>query len=312
MWQPTANWETLKLRASMLAQIRQFFLERGVIEVDVPVMAKACGTDSNIESWQTLSHTAQGYLLSSPEFYLKRVLAAFNAPIYSLGKAFRAEEVGHRHSPEFTMLEWYRPSWTIEQLQQEVADLVGLFIAGEARCVSYRQLFVEHFNIDPHCARLAELKQLAQQHCHAAFDSDEKSVWLDLLFSHIIEPELVGKVFVNQFPAAQAALSEIELDDYGNPVASRFELYVDGVELANAYVEELNAAKLRARFESDLQLRRERGQPEYPIDELFLSAMAAGMPAAVGVALGVDRLLMVAARLPNLASALPFADFLAD
>lgn len=310
MWQPTATWQTLTARAQMLAQIRQFFSARGVLEVDVPVMSLSCGSDINIESWQTVSAAASGFLLSSPEFYLKRVLAAYGQPIYSLGKAFRAEEAGSRHSPEFTMLEWYRPSFTLAQLQQEVADLVALFVAGPARATTYRELFVEQLGVDPHQATLVELKQLADTHCHAAFESDDRAVWLDLLFSHLIEPELAGKVFVSEFPAAQAALSEIEVDAYGNAVASRFELYVDGVELANAYVEELSAEKLRARFEQDQAVRLQRGQPVAPLDELFLQAMAAGMPESVGVALGVDRLLMVAGRLPNLASAMPFADFL--
>lgn len=309
-WQPTASWPVLQRRAQILARLRQFFAEKDVLEVDVPIAARSAGTDPNIESFRLHADgvTELKYLLSSPEFYLKRLLAIHPQPVYSLGKAFRAEECGCRHRPEFTMLEWYRPGWTLEQLRREVLELIGMFIASEPRQVSYRQLFVDAFSMDPHQADLAELRAVARQYCAVAFDSEERSVWLDLLFSHVLEPGLQGVVVVDGFPAQQAALAQVREDEYGNAVAERFEVYVDGVELANAYLEEQCARELRTRFTADCALRAARGQTVPMIDELFLQAMEAGLPACTGVALGVDRLVMLTAGLTDIRQAMPFAD----
>ncbi len=310
-WKPAADIAMLQKRAAMLGSIRKFFTARDVMEVDVPVMASATVTDPNIESF-TVSFPSDGpskyYLMTSPEFYMKRLLVVGCGSIYYLGRAFRAEESGSRHSLEFTMLEWYRPQWNMLQLMDEVSALIAEFLSGDVSRTTYRQVFLDNLGIDPHTASVTALKTLAHEKLSPAFGSDDKGVWLDLLFSHLVEPQLQGKVFVEQFPAAQAALAKTFIDEYGNKVAARFELYINGVEIANGYQEELDAEVLRARFLANLDMRKSRDQVLPAIDEKFLAAMSAGMPVCAGVALGVDRLLMAISGEKNIAAVLPFAD----
>lgn len=309
-WKPSASMAMLHKRAQLLAGIRAFFAARGVMEVDVPVLASATVTDPNIESFIVSSPVAsaeQYYLMTSPEFYMKRLLAAGCGPVYYLGRAFRAGEAGSRHQPEFTMLEWYRPKWTLQQLMSEVTSLVAGYVAGDIGKTTYRQAFLDHLDVDPHCAGLAELKSVAREKLSPAFDSEDRNIWLDLLFSHLVEPQLSGLVFVEQFPASQAALAQTYVDDYGNQVAARFELYINGVEIANGYQEELGADVLARRFSANLELRKSRGQSLPPPDSSFLAAMSAGMPVCAGVALGFDRLLMAISGESNIAAVLPFS-----
>lgn len=310
-WKPSADIEMLQKRAALLANIRAFFAARDVMEVDVPVLATTTVADPNIESF-IVSFSADAfekyYLMTSPEFYMKRLVAAGCQSIYYLGKAFRAEENSSRHAAEFTMLEWYRPHWTAQQLMDEVSALVTEHISGEIQKTTYRQVFLDHLGIDPHIATASDLKTLANEKLSPAFDSDDKNIWLDLLFSHVVEPQLQGLVFVEQFPVAQAALAQTYADAYGNPVAARFELYINGVEIANGYQEELDAKVLAERFLDNIALRKSRGQTLPPVDERFLAAMAAGMPACAGVALGFDRLLMAIGDKKNIAAVLPFCN----
>ena len=309
-WKPSADIAMLQKRAALLASVRAFFAARDVMEVDVPVLAAATVTDPNIESFVvgfSADASKKNYLMTSPEFYMKRLLAAGCESIYYLGKAFRAEENSARHSVEFTMLEWYRPHWTVQQLMGEVSELVAEYMPGEISKTTYRQVFLDHLGIDPHTASVIELKALAHEKLSPAFDSDDKNIWLDLLFSHLVEPQLQGLVFVEQFPAAQAALAQTFADGYGNPVAARFELYINGVEIANGYQEELDAEVLSARFLENLALRKSRGQTLPPIDEKFLVAMSAGLPTCAGVALGFDRLLMAICGKKNIAAVVPFS-----
>jgi lysyl-tRNA synthetase class 2 len=309
-WQPSAEIEILQKRAQLFSEVRAFFAAKGVLEVDVPVLAHAAVTDPNIESFivtSSLKPIANYYLMTSPEFYMKRLLAAGCGAIYYLGHAFRDEQTGSRHQIEFAMLEWYRPHWTMEQLMQEVAALVDNFLPGDVQRITYRQAFMDYVGVDPHCADLVALKQLAHKKLSPAFDSEDRTIWLDLLFSHLVEPQLSGKVFLEQFPAAQAALAQTHTDAYGNQVASRFELYIDGVEIANGYQEELDAGVLAQRFSSDQALRRCREQYVPSADDKFLTAMQAGIPPCAGVALGVDRLLMAMTDQKKIAAVLPFA-----
>lgn len=317
-WQPLASIEILKNRALLLAQLRQFFAARQVWEVDVPAITAAAVTDPNIDSL-CISFAEQsrwtGYLVTSPEFYMKRLLAAGSGDIYSLSHAFRADESGARHHREFMLLEWYRVDWVLQALMQEVQDLVqNIFtvLGGVQPCsvkqITYRQAFIDSTGLDPFCATVVELQQYAQQHLSPAFSSDERDIWLDLLFSHCVEPQLQGWVFVTQFPASQAALAQTASDTYGNPVAARFELYIDGVEIANGYQEENNVEKLRARFQLDQQLRAQRQQPVPAIDERFMAAMSAGLPSCAGVALGVDRLLMAVCNQQRLDNVIAFRE----
>ncbi len=310
-WQPTASLQTLRQRAEMLTALRAFFAERNVLEVDVPVLARAAVTDPNLESFMVHFPSNKDeirFLMTSPEFYLKRLLAAGSGAVYSVGHAFRAEENSARHQPEFVMLEWYRPEWILSSLREEVEALVTLFIDYPVRHTSYRQLFMDAFSLDPHVVSLGELKKISHEKLSPAFDSDDRGVWLDLLFSHLIEPQLHGLVFVEHFPVAQAALAKTLEDAWGNTVADRFELYINGVEIANAYQEETNAAVLEQRFARDLATRKQRGQYLPEIDSVFLAAMREGLPECAGVALGFDRLVMVALGCQNIADASTFSD----
>jgi lysyl-tRNA synthetase class 2 len=309
-WRPSADFDTLKKRAQLLADVRAFFAARAVMEVDVPVLARATVTDVHIESFVVTdpARTAeQYYLMTSPEFYMKRLLAAGCGPIYYLGSAFRAEQTGSCHQPEFTMLEWYRPQWTIQQLMQEVSDLVSGFVAGDIRYTTYRQAFLDYVGIDPYSTSLVELKMLAREKLSPSFDDDDRNIWLDLLFSHLVEPQLSGLVFVEQFPAEQAALAQTFIDEFGNDVAARFELYIGGMEVANGYQEELDPEVLAARFADNLAVRKMRGQVLPAVDAQFLAAMRAGMPVCAGVALGFDRLLMAKCSRKQIATVVPFA-----
>lgn len=309
-WRPSATREVLVRRAQALALVRNFFESRHVLEVDVPVMAHAAVTDPNIESFQLSSPCGEGakyYLTPSPEIFMKRLLVAGSGSIYYLGRAFRAEEKGSRHNPEFTMLEWYRPGWDIGQLMTEVAELAGCFLPGKVRHATYRQVFMDYVGVDPHRASLAQLRDAGREKLSPAFDSDDRNVWLDFLFSHLVEPQLQGLVFVEHFPASQAALAKTGIDDAGNPVALRFELYADGVELANGYQEEQDADILAKRFAADVALRKSRGQFVPDIDEIFLAAMEEGLPDCSGVALGFDRLLMLSVRAKTISEVISFA-----
>ena len=238
---------------------------------------------------------------------MKRLLAAGVGAIYYLGKAFRAHDVGSRHLPEFTMLEWYRPEWTLRQLLNEVEELVTGYLPEKIQKTTYKQIFLDHIGIDPLTIGLAELKSLAHERLSPAFDTEDRTIWLDLLFSHLVEPQLQGLVFVEQFPAAQAALAKTFQDECGNSVASRFELYINGIEIANGYQEELDPDVLARRFADNLEARQRRGQLLPAVDEKFLEAMSFGMPACAGVALGVDRLLMAIYGEKNIAAVVPFA-----
>lgn len=315
-WQPSSTMEILQKRAALFAHIRHFFYARKVLEVDVPAITAQAVTDPHIDSLRVSFSDCtdfDGYLITSPEFYMKRLLAVGSGDIYSLSHVFRVDESGSRHHREFTMLEWYRIGWGMDALMQEVCDLVSSIVLenvadGAVKYTTYRQAFLDCVGIDPFRATVAELKQCAQQKLSPAFDTDERDIWLDFLFSHIVEPALQGKVFVTQFPAAQAALAQTITDAHGNAVAARFELYIDGVEIANGYQEELNADVLRQRFQQDQRIRTQRGQIVPNIDERFMAAMSAGLPACTGVALGVDRLLMVLSGEKTLRAVLPFLD----
>ncbi len=298
-WQPTTSREMLEQRAELLRQIRLFFAQRQVLEVDTPILSSASGTDPNLDPMHVLFDAPgcaeqKGYLQTSPEFAMKRLLAAGSGPIYQLAKSFRNGEAGKRHNPEFTMLEWYRPGFSLDDLMQEVEDLVcGMLNCNSPRRVTYRELFLETLNVDPFHATLAELKALASQSLDIAFDSEHPDHWLDLLFSHCIEPGLQEPVFIHSYPASQAALSQITDDESGNAVARRFELIIAGMELANGYLELTDASEQQRRFAKDLELRASLGLPGVTVDQHFLAALEHGLPDCAGVAVGVDRLLML-------------------
>lgn len=302
-WRPTASIEMLQARARLLAGIRDFFQQTGVLEVETPVCSVHANTDPAIDSFVTL-FTGPGaafglplYLHTSPEFPMKRLLAAGCGPIYQICKVFRDGEAGRLHNPEFSMLEWYRPGFDHHQLMDEVASLVQ-HVSGESLPVerlSYAEAFERELAANPHSCSELELQHLAisQQIAGAeTLDLPDRDAWLDLLMSHCIEPGLGvgGLCFIYDYPASQASLARVREDEY--VVAERFELYMDGVELANGFHELSDASEQRRRFEMDQQKRVEQGKAEVPMDEWLLDALETGLPQCAGVALGVDRLLM--------------------
>jgi lysyl-tRNA synthetase class 2 len=292
----------LKLRASLYKTIRDFFAIRNVLEVETPMLSMAGNTDPNIESFQTefsgplTAGTRTRWLRTSPEFPLKRLLAAGIGDCYELGRVFRNGEAGRRHNPEFTMLEWYRVGFDHRRLMDEVADLIVLALALVGKKAvpikrSYAEFFQHELGIDAHHASLQQLKQRLQE-----FRIDPHGLtrddWLDLLLTHLIQPRLPSDqlLLLYDYPASQCALAKIR--DGDTPVAERFEIYLGTCELANGYHELSDAHEQRGRFESDNTRRTARRDVIVPIDENLLAALASGMPECAGVALGIERLLM--------------------
>lgn len=317
-WRPAASLERLRLRAELLAGIRRFFEARGVLEVETPVLAAAGVTDPHLQNLLS-RYTGPGhphglalYLQTSPEFAMKRLLAAGSGSIYQLGKAFRDGEAGRRHNPEFTLLEWYRVGFDHHRLMQDVAELVTQLLRDRlalapAERLSYREAFERHAGIDPLRADSAAFRNCALRHGLAASDlGDDLDAWRDLLLTQIVEPRLgQGRLgFLYDYPVSQAALARLSPRDPA--VAERFELYLNGIELANGFHELGDAAEQRRRFEHDNIRRRALGLPERPIDERLLAALEHGLPEVSGVALGVDRLVMLAAGATSLDDVLAF------
>jgi len=303
-WRPGALLPMLQERARLNAALREFFFRRGVLEVETPLLCSSTATDLHLASFPVPpSFAAAGgtrYLQTSPELAMKRLLAAGSGPVYQLGKAFRAGDTGARHNPEFTLLEWYRPGWSLPALMSEVEALLQSVLPPAFRFPAaqrtYRSLFEERFGVNPHMATADELRGLVSVHTSFGEASAlAASDCLDLLFSTAIEHSLgaQGPVFVSDFPASQASLSQVCVNADGDRVAQRCEVYLRGMELANGYQELVDAVEQRQRMAADLEERRARGLPTPPLDERFLAALAAGLPACAGVALGVDRLLML-------------------
>jgi lysyl-tRNA synthetase class 2 len=305
----------LRLRAQTYATIRSFFSERDVLEVETPMLSAAGNTDPNIQSFHTnfSGHVDAGarerWLRTSPEFPLKRLLAAGVGDCYELGRVFRNGEAGGRHNPEFTMLEWYRVGWDHNRLAREVIDLLERLLLGAGRTfeiveTTYRGLYHDALGID---ALLDPIDVLKKPLADANISSEglERDDWLDLLLTHRIQPEFPRDrvTIVSEFPASQCALARIRKSD--PPVAERFEAYVGRYEVANGYHELNDAAEQRARFEGDNAKRRQRGDAEVPMDERLLAVLC-DMPACAGVALGIERLLMVLADTDAIANVLAF------
>ncbi len=310
-WRPSADLSALGARAALLQEIRAFFADRQILEVETPLLCSSGVTDPAIEPLLVErgdSLTGPRYLQSSPEYAMKRLLAAGSGPIFQLARAFRDGEAGARHNPEFTLLEWYRPGFDLPQLMAEVTELVTLCL-GDMPCHrrSYRDWFVALLGIDPMLATVAELEHLARSELDPGMMSGDRDLWLDLLVSHLLQPRLaeLGMCFVYDYPESQAALSRVDSVD-GVVVGRRFELYVNGLELANGYHELVDAGEQRRRFELDNLRRREYGLSERPLDEYLLAAMAHGLPDCSGVALGIDRLLMLLTGAADIRDVLAF------
>jgi len=296
----------------MLAAAREFFASRGVLEVETPILSHAAVSDPQIESLATrvAGMGARTYLCTSPEYAMKRLLAAGSGDIYQVCKVFRDAERGRWHNPEFTLIEWYRLEFDDAALMTEVETLVGCLLAPRrlepAERLSYSAALQRYAGVDAHGASDSDLTESAERHgivCHAELDRDAK---LDLLMGLVVGPRLGldRPCFICDYPASQAALARLKPGL--PPVAARFELYLNGIELANGFHELVNALEQRARFDQELTLRRARGQVESPLDENLLAALAAGMPDCAGVALGFDRLVAIALGAPRLADAMAF------
>lgn len=309
-WRPTADLSRLKARAGLLRDIREFFSCRAVMEVETPLISRAGNTDPEIQSTRTDDGR---YLRTSPEFALKRLLAAGTGDIYELGRVFRSGESGRSHNPEFTMLEWYRTSFSYHRLMDEVAELVkhcahGAFDRWPQQKLSYRQLFLHYLDLDPFDADKQLLCEKAKEHGIVDIELGRKQ-WLDLLISMVIQPALPLEclTFVYDFPAEAAAMARIR---QGNPpLAERFELYLGRTELANGYQELTDPDEQRQRFNSDNRQRKQRGLDRCTVDNHLLNAIEHGLPECAGVALGVDRLLMAicATDSINEVTAFPFS-----
>ena len=318
-WRPSATPELLRLRADWLQAIRSYFADRQVMEVDTPVLAASATSDQALASFRTACHGPLKqkrqylYLHTSPEAFMKRLLAAGSGSIYQITRAFRDEEWGRLHNPEFTLLEWYRIGWSSADLIAEVDTLVRQLIGASlplqaTRSISYQELFLEHIAVDPMRADPDELCAVAVEKGLAVANVDgmSRDDWLHLLMSHCIEPYLGsdGPCFIYDYPACQAALAKVR--DEPVPVADRFELYLHGVEIANGYSELTDAAEMELRWRQDQVGRQTRALPTYPIDKKFLAAVRMGLPDCAGVALGFDRLLMIAAGESSIEKVIPF------
>lgn len=306
-WQPTTTSRLLAKRASLLQDIRLFFQQRAVMEVETPLLSRAGNSDPEIQSIDAGGH---GYLRTSPEFALKRLLTAGSGDIYELGRVFRAGEAGRSHNPEFTMLEWYRLGFTYHDLMDEVAALVrhcarGKFDEWPLEKLTYRNLFITRLGLDPCTADRETLATVAGEHGIADIKLQHRQ-WLDLLMGMVIQPALPARqlTFVHDYPAEQAALARVRQDS--PPVAERFELYLGNVELANGYQELTDATEQRRRFTAENMRREESGQDVYPVDEHLLAALEHGLPECAGVALGVDRLLMALVAADTISDVIAF------
>ncbi|MCG8428253.1 MAG: EF-P lysine aminoacylase GenX [Chromatiales bacterium] len=316
-WEPAASFANIRARAKLLADIRAYFQNTGVLEVETPVCSAAGTTDPAIESFSS-HYTGPGYpegltcyLHTSPEFPMKRLLAAGSGSIYQICKVFRAAESGPRHNPEFTLLEWYRVGYDHLRLMDDVSGLICSLQSErcEVEKLTYAQAFQRYLAIDPHSASIAELHQCAREQGISLADDfqlPDRDAWLDLLMSHLIEPKLGqdGLCFIYDYPASQASLARIREDE--PPVAERFELYWRGVELANGFHELTDAVEQERRFLRDQKVRAAHDQPQMPMDRHLLAALAQGLPDCAGVALGVDRLLMLLSGAQHINDVLAF------
>ncbi|MGP5437325.1 EF-P lysine aminoacylase EpmA [Psychrobacter alimentarius] len=325
---PTMSLAMAQQRAQFMSNIRQFFLKQQVLEVQTPLLSQAGNTDTFLQSvaaqvtYQDKPSTY--YLHTSPEFAMKRLLASWQVPIYQICPVFRDNEIGTRHNIEFTMLEWYQPNYSLADMATEVGELLEVLYGHPVVMNHYRYVdaFMDFVGIHPLTASLAALQAVAEDKGLMGFDfnsedsndseSDRRQSWLDLLFSHAVEPHLGHDLptLIIEYPPATAALAKTALDKEGNEVAKRFELYINGIEIANAYDELADGQALRARFEKDNQLRERHDLPVMPIDEHLIAASDNLIPCS-GIAVGIDRLFMVIVGAGSLEEVIPFPSRLA-
>ena len=327
---PTMTLSMAQQRAQLMSTVRQFFATHQVLEVQTPLLSQAGNTDTFLQSvaaqvtYQDKPCTY--YLHTSPEFAMKRLLASWQVPIYQICSVFRDNEIGVRHNIEFTMLEWYQPNYSLDDMAAELGELLAALYGHSVVMSHYRYVdaFMDFVGIHPLTASLDALQAVAEDKGLTGFDfnsdldntedgeADIRQSWLDLLFSHAVEPNLGHDLptLIIEYPPATAALAKTAVDKEGNTVAKRFELYINGIEIANAYDELADGQALRERFEQDNQLRKRHNLPQMPIDEHLLAASDALIPCS-GIAVGIDRLLMVITGANSLEDVISFPSGLA-
>jgi len=305
-WKPTTTWAALQARANLVRQIRSYFEERGVLEVDTPILSNAALPDYQVEYFTTryvgpgAAHGRTMYLHTSPEIAMKRLLAAGSGCIYQICKVFRNGESGAMHNPEFTMLEWYRLNFSYHELMDEIDDLLATLLSWpSAERVTFDETMARWTGLNVDQARIADFESCAELHrIRVGTQSGDYSreQWLDLLFSHIVQPRLGHErpVFVYDYPADQALLAKLKPGL--PPRAARFELFTAGVELANGYEELDNSEIVIQRAQCEQKKRKQMAREPVILSESFSAAMASGLPPCSGVALGLDRLLMMAVK----------------
>ncbi|WP_372814663.1 EF-P lysine aminoacylase EpmA [Psychrobacter sp.] len=329
-YEPTMTLAMAQQRAQLMSTVRQFFATHQVLEVQTPLLSQAGNTDTFLQSvaaqvtYQDKPCTY--YLHTSPEFAMKRLLASWQVPVYQICSVFRDNEIGVRHNIEFTMLEWYQPNYSLDDMAAELGELLAALYGHSVVMSHYRYVdaFMDFVGIHPLTASLDALQAVAEDKGLTGFDfnsdldntedgeADIRQSWLDLLFSHAVEPNLGHDLptLIIEYPPATAALAKTAVDKEGNTVAKRFELYINGIEIANAYDELADGQALRERFERDNQLRKRHNLPQMPIDEHLLAASDALIPCS-GIAVGIDRLLMVITGANSLEDVISFPSGLA-
>lgn len=317
-FRPTASWQNLRLRAELLRRLRRFFENRGFLEVETPVLSSNTVIDRHLDPVSVIlpddprtPHVGrQMWLQTSPEFAMKRLLAAGAEAIFQVTRAFRAAERGRLHNPEFTLVEWYRAGDSMEAGMAFLANLADTLLGrGPAERISYREAFEVHLGLNPHTAAAEELAAVASSRGLAppqGWDAADRDAWLELLLSEFVEPHLgtTSPTILYDYPASQAALARIRNE--APPVGERFELYLEGVELANGYHELLDTSELRRRNARNNRARQDDGKPPLPEESHLLAAMDAGLPPCTGAALGFDRVVMFAAGASSIDEVIAF------
>ena len=300
----------LARRAEALALARYFFAERGITEVDCLALSPTAATDVNIDLFSVHSPIhGRRFLFSSPEFPMKRLLSQESGDIFYLGHVWRHEEAGERHSPEFLLAEWYRLGISFHHMIDETIEFVERFIGGHTKCLlTYRDAFLQHAAIDPYDSSLDELREACSAFHGYPIESSSRDELLNLLLAMNVEPSFDPQAItvLYHYPASQAALARHQTVD-GHSVAERFEIYCGGLELANGYHELSDAYEQKARFDTDNEVRRTMGKEQYPLDGHFLAALQQGLPDCCGVAVGMDRLLMLREQTPTIGGVMPIA-----
>jgi len=319
-WQPTCSVAMLQLRARLLANIRAFFLAKAVLEVETPLLSRTIGTDPQLAFFATDYNLPPSqyrlFLQTSPEFAMKRLLAAGCGSIYQICKAFRNGEAGRFHNPEFTLLEWYRVGFGLSQLMDETTELIQSLFAAEqvelasVQRTSYQAIFQQHTGLDALVFSYEDYCSYALTHKlpeAVALCEHDHALWLDVLFSHKVQPYLTGDVLylVYGYPACQSSLARINADDAR--ITDRVELFINGIELGNGFYELTDAVEQNQRFDDEVSIREQQNSTPAVKDERLIAALENGLPDCSGIAIGLDRLLMLLSKTPSIDEVMSFS-----